>query len=50
MYSTHTIKLSTNLYFKLEKNNITDKKRINYIEHTFDIHINTLIGLLYIII
>jgi transposase len=42
MYSISTIKSSINLYFKLKKDNIIGKNRIKYIQHTFNIHINTL--------
>lgn len=42
MYSIDIIKSSINLYFKLKKDNIIGKKRINYIKQTFNIHINTL--------
>jgi transposase len=42
MYSIAIIKSSINLYFKLKKDNIIGKKRIKYIEQTFNIHINTL--------
>lgn len=42
MYSIDIIKSSINLYFKLKKDNILGKKRINYIKQTFNIHINTL--------
>lgn len=42
MYSIVIIKSSINLYFKLKKDNIIGKKRIKYIEHSFNIHINTL--------
>lgn len=42
MHSISVIKSSINLYFKLKKDNIVGKKRIKYIEHTFNIHINTL--------
>lgn len=42
MYSIDIIKSSINLYFKLKKDNILGKKRIKYIETTFNIHINTL--------
>ncbi len=42
MYSIAIIKSSINLYFKLKKDNINGKNRIKYIQHTFNIHINTL--------
>ena len=42
MYSIETIKSSINLYYYLRKDNIIGKKRIKYIENTFNIHINTL--------
>ena len=42
MYSIDIIKSSINLYFKLKKDNIIGKKRINYIKQTFNVHINTL--------
>ena len=42
MYSIDIIKSSINLYFKLIKDNIIGKKRINYIKQIFNIHINTL--------
>jgi len=42
MYSIDIIKSSINLYYKLEKDGIIGKKRIKYIETTFNIHINTL--------
>ena len=42
MYSIDIIKSSINLYFKLKKDGIVGKKRINYIQDTFNIHINTL--------
>lgn len=42
MYSKEIIKSSINLYYKLKKDGIIGKKRINYIEKTFNIHINTL--------
>ena len=42
MYSIDIIKASINLYFKLSNDNIIGKKRIKYIESTFNIHINTL--------
>jgi transposase len=42
MYSIEIIKASINLYFKLLKNNIIGKNRIDIIKKTFNIHINTL--------
>ena len=42
MYSIDIIKASINLYFKLKNDNIIGKKRIKYIQSTFNIHINTL--------
>jgi transposase len=42
MYSIQIIKASINLYFKLKKNNIFGKNRIDIINNTFNIHINTL--------
>ena len=42
MYSISIIKSAINLYFKLKKDNIVGKNRINYIQQTFNIHINTL--------
>jgi transposase len=42
MYSIDIIRSSINLYFNLKKNNIIGKNRINYIQKTFNIHINTL--------
>jgi transposase len=47
MYSIEIIKSSINLYFKLKKDNILGKKRINYIKQTFNIHINTLYNWIY---
>ena len=41
MYSIEIIKSCINLYFKLEKDNIIGKKRIEYIHNTFNVHINT---------
>lgn len=41
MYSIQIIKSVINLYFKLKNDNIIGKKRINYINSTFNIHINT---------
>jgi len=41
MYSIEIIKSCINLYLKLEKDNIIGKKRIKYIQDTFNIHINT---------
>lgn len=42
MYSIDIIKSSINLYFKLKNDNIIGKNRIKYIQHIFNIHINTL--------
>jgi len=42
MYSIDIIKSSIILYFNLKINKIIGKKRINIIENTFNIHINTL--------
>jgi len=42
MYSIEIIKASINLYFKLKKNNIVGKNRIDIIHSSFNIHINTL--------
>jgi transposase len=42
MYSIDIIKSSINLYFKLKDDDILGKKRIKYIQTTFNIHINTL--------
>ena len=42
MYSISIIKSAINLYFKLKKDNIVGKNKINYIQQTFNIHINTL--------
>jgi len=42
MYSIDIIKSSINLYFKLKDDDIFGKKRIKYIQTTFNIHINTL--------
>jgi transposase len=42
MYSIDIIKSCINLYIKLKKNNIIGKKRINYINSVFNVHINTL--------
>ena len=42
MYSIDIIKSCINLYFKLKKENIVGKKRINIIKSTFNVHINTL--------
>ena len=47
MYSIHIIKSSINLYFTLKNNGIVGKKRIQYIESTFNIHINTLYKWIY---
>ena len=41
MCSIDIIKSSINLYFKLKNDNILGKKRIKYIETTFNIHIDT---------
>ncbi len=41
MYLIEIIKSCINLYFKLEKDNIIGKKRIEYIHNTFNVHINT---------
>lgn len=41
MYSIEIIKSCINLYLKLKKDNIIGKKRIKYIQDTFNIHINT---------
>jgi len=50
MYSIAIIKYSINLYFKLKKDNIIDKKKIKYIELTFDIRIIRLVNIIFLII
>ncbi len=42
MYSIDIIKSSINLYYKLKKEGIVGKKRIDIIYFTYDIHINSL--------
>ena len=42
MYSIDIIKSSILLYYKLKKNKIIGKKRINIINYTFNLHMNTL--------
>jgi len=42
MFSIDIIKSSINLYFKLKKENIIGKKRIDIITSTYNIHINSL--------
>ena len=42
MYSIDIIKASILLYYKLKNNKIIGKKRVAIINHTFNLHMNTL--------